>query len=60
MIREVFSNLDYGTFAVVALLLFVIAFGMIIVRTFTTKPETLDQQAGIPLSDGVRSQHHES
>lgn len=59
MIREALSSIDYGFFAVVALLLFAVAFGMIVIRTFTTGQNILNEQAEIPLSDGIRSENDE-
>lgn len=54
MIREVLQNVSYGWLATAALLLFVLAFTAVSIKTWLTTKSEADQQADIPLSDGTR------
>ncbi len=55
MIREILNNVDYSLFATSALVLFVLVFVAVSIRTYFTDKKTTDKQADIPLSDGTRS-----
>lgn len=56
MIGDVLQNVSYGWLATLALVLFVIAFVSVGIKTWFTAAEETDRQANIPLSDGKRSQ----
>ncbi|MCA8984426.1 MAG: hypothetical protein KDA76_11735 [Planctomycetaceae bacterium] len=56
MIRDILREVDYSTFATLALLLFVLAFVAAGIKTlWLTSREESCEQANIPLSDGKRS-----
>ena len=52
MIQEALSNFDYSFCAVMALVLFLIAFFLIGFKAFFTSREETQTQANLPLSDG--------
>ncbi len=52
MIRDAVASLDMTTIAEVALVLFVVAFLLIVFLAKTTDGETMKQYASIPLNDG--------
>ncbi|MEP3482105.1 MAG: hypothetical protein ABJZ55_22870 [Fuerstiella sp.] len=56
MIREILKTVDYSSLAMIALVLFVLVFVAVTIKTFFTSHQVTDQQAGIPLSDGKRVQ----
>lgn len=56
MIREILKTVDYSSLAIAALVLFVLVFVAVGIKTFFTSPDVTDRQAGIPLSDGKRVQ----
>lgn len=56
MIREILKTVDYSSLAITALVLFVLVFVAVSIKTFFTNHNVTDQQAGIPLSDGKRVQ----
>lgn len=56
MIRDILKIVDYSSLAIIALVLFVLVFVAVSIKTFFTSHKVTDQQAGIPLSDGKRVQ----
>lgn len=56
MIREILKTVDYSSLAIIALVLFVLVFVAVGIKTFFTSQDVTDRQAGIPLSDGKRVQ----
>lgn len=56
MIREILKIVDYSGLAITALVLFFLVFVAVSIKTFFTKHDVTDKQAGIPLSDGKRVQ----
>lgn len=53
MLKDVICKLDYSNFEEIAIVLFGLAFFMIIFGTFWLKRETVDRYSSIPLSDNV-------
>lgn len=53
MIREVMKYLDASFCAEAALALFLIVFVAVTIRTMFFKKSLIEQQAGIPLTDGT-------
>ena len=53
MLKEVLRSLDYSDCAEVALVLFVIAFALMLMSTLRLSREATDKFASIPLSDKV-------
>ncbi len=51
MIKQLMNQLGYGFFAEVALLLFVVVFAAIVVRTLLTRKDISDRQAHIVLDE---------
>ncbi len=54
MIKDIVSALDYSDCAEAALVLFVIAFGIMLVGALRLSPESTERFASIPLSDKVQ------
>jgi hypothetical protein len=56
MIKDVVSALDYSFYAEAALLLFFASFLGVLVHTLWTRPDSLREQAELPLGDGQKGQ----
>jgi len=56
MIRAILKTVDYSSLAITALVLFVLVFVAVSIKTFFTSHKVTDHQAEIPLSDGKRVQ----
>lgn len=54
MIKDIVNSLDYSACAEAALVLFVIAFGIMLFGTLRLSREATDKFASIPLSDEVK------
>ena len=59
MLKEVIRSIDYSDCAEAALLLFVFAFGLMLLTTFRLSRSATDKFASIPLSDKVADPRHE-
>jgi hypothetical protein len=60
MLKDVIRAIDYSESAEWALILFIIAFGLVIVSTLKLSRKTTDRYASIPLSDDkVEDPRHE-
>lgn len=59
MLKDVVRALDYSDCAEVALLLFLFAFGLVLLTTFRLSPEASKKFASIPLSDKVEDPRDE-
>jgi cytochrome c oxidase cbb3-type subunit IV len=53
MLMDVIRAIDYSDCAEAALLLFVFAFGLLLMATYRLSPEATERFASIPLSDNV-------
>lgn len=56
MIREILRAVDYSSTATIALVLFVMVFVAVGIKTFFTSQRVTNRQADLPLSDGKRIQ----
>ncbi len=59
MLNDVIRAIDYSDCAEAALLLFVIAFGLMLVATLRLSPAASERFASIPLSDKVEDPRDE-
>jgi hypothetical protein len=59
MLMDVIRAIDYSDCAEAALLLFVFAFGLLLVATYRLSPAASERFASIPLSDNVEDPRHE-
>jgi hypothetical protein len=59
MLKDVIRAIDYSNCAEAALLLFVIAFGLMLVSTLRLSRSATDRFASIPLSDKVEDPRDE-
>lgn len=59
MLNDVIRAIDYSDCAEVALLLFVFAFGLMLMTTFRLSPSASERFASIPLSDNVEDPRDE-
>jgi len=55
MISEALEHVNYSLLATIAMVLFVLVFLAVSIKTYFTNHKVTDQQAEIPLSDGMRS-----
>jgi hypothetical protein len=53
MLKDVIRAIDYSDCAEIALALFMVAFGLMLMTTFRLSRESTDRFASIPLSDKV-------
>ncbi len=58
MIKDIVNALDYSDCAEAALVLFVIAFGVMLFGALRLSREATDKFASIPLSDEVKDPRH--
>ncbi len=54
MIKETLQHLDHGFFSTAALVLFLLVFIAVSIKTCFTDSRVTDEQADIPLFDGSR------
>lgn len=59
MLKDVIRALDYSDCAELALALFFIAFGLVLLSTFRLSRSATDKFASIPLSDKVKDPRHD-
>jgi hypothetical protein len=59
MLKDVLRSIDYSDCAEAALLLFVFAFGLMLMTTFRLSRSATDKFASIPLSDKVEDPRSE-
>ncbi len=59
MLKDVIRALDYSLSAEWALILFVLAFALMIYGVLRLKPSSAERFASIPLSDNVEDPRHE-
>lgn len=59
MLKDVIRAIDYSDCAEVALLLFLFAFGLMLMATFRLSPGATEKFASIPLSDKVEDPRDE-
>ena len=59
MLKDVIRAIDYSDCAEAALLLFVFAFGLMVVATLRLSPKATNKFASIPLSDKVEDPRDE-
>lgn len=59
MLKDVIRAIDYSDCAELALALFFIAFGLILLSTLRLSRSATDRFASIPLSDKVEDPRHE-
>ena len=59
MLKDVIRAIDYSDCAEVALMLFVLAFGLVLLSTLRLSRTATDKFASIPLSDKVEDPRHE-
>ena len=59
MLKDVIRAIDYSDCAEAALLLFLFAFGLMLVSTFRLSAKATNKFASIPLSDKVQDPRHE-
>jgi len=59
MLKDVIRTIDYSDCAEVALLLFVFAFGLMLMTTIRLSPNATKKFASIPLSDKVEDPRDE-
>lgn len=59
MLNDVIRAIDYSDCAEAALLLFVFAFGLMLMATFRLSPAASERFASIPLSDNVEDPRDE-
>ena len=59
MLKDVIRAIDYSDCAEAALLLFVFAFGLMVVTTLRLSPKATNKFASIPLSDKVEDPRDE-
>ncbi len=59
MLKDVIRAIDYSDCAEAALLLFVFAFGLMLVATLRLSPKATSKFASIPLSDKVEDPRDE-
>lgn len=59
MLTDVIRAIDYSDCAEAALLLFVFAFGLMLMATLRLSPKASDKFASIPLSDNVEDPRDE-
>lgn len=59
MLKDVLRAIDYSNCAEAALLLFVFAFGLMLVATLRLSPSATNRFASIPLSDKVEDPRDE-
>ncbi len=60
MYKEFYSNMEWAALPIVALLFFLVAFALILLRTFAAKRKhDFDAVAALPLSDGITPPTHE-
>jgi hypothetical protein len=59
MLKDVIRAIDYSDCAEVALALFVLAFGMVLLSTLRLSRSATDKFASIPLSDSVKDPRDE-
>ncbi|MEZ6137138.1 MAG: hypothetical protein R3C53_19795 [Pirellulaceae bacterium] len=58
MIKDVLNAIDYSECAEAALLLFVVAFGLMLFSALRLSRQATDKFASIPLSDEVKDPRH--
>lgn len=58
MIKDLVTALNYSDCAAAALVLFVIAFGIVLFGSLRLSRQATDTFASIPLSDEVKDPHH--
>ncbi len=59
MLKDVIRAIDYSDCAEIALLLFVAAFGLMLLTTFRLSRSATEKFASIPLSDKVEDPRYE-
>ena len=59
MIKDIVSALDYSDCAEAALLLFVLAFGIVLYGALRLSRKSTERFASIPLNDQVQDPRHE-
>lgn len=54
MLKDMLFQFDPARCAEIALLVFLVAFGLVVWRAATERRATIDEQASLPLNDGMK------